>query len=334
MTTSDPDNDEQPPQRADSTLFGIVSSTSPTNERDLAVLRSLGRFEFMHFSWLKTLHYPDLVASTAYRNLARLEAESLIWRIPGPVPGRTVRTIQAPKVYGLTTEGLTHLASVDAEPDQGTLDRLSARDRRNLKVGRTTLSHDLQAAWWCAMLITDVRKSRRLRDIYLQVEYTTTNQRLDALLILRFWKAMPKNPEPPAPWSIPWWNTVDVHHDHLVSLAFALEIDRGTEPLKILLAKAVTYRDLTVSQGYHKQIGMPVIPLFLVPTPRRGGQIMTEWKDAWPDNPGIITLPHGAVHPTWGAVWGQYRRMCDGKPTTLLGSIGCPTVDVWKQQWL
>jgi len=323
-----------PPFLPDIAAFPLVPSSTDLSEREIAMLRSLGRFEFMQFSWLKVLHYADRAPSTAYAALGRLETDGLIWCAPGPPTARQKGVAGAPRVYGLTHDGLTYLDTIGAEADAGTLERMKSRDRKNLKVPRATLTHDLQAAWWCAMLTTSVRRSRRLRDIYIQVEYTTDRQRLDALVILRFWRTIPKDGIMDTTWTIPWWNPAGVNPQQTVQVAIALEIDRGTEPLKILLGKGVVYRDLTHAKYYEAQIGVPVTPVFLVPTVKRGAQIMTEWKDAWPDNTGVITTPRSAIHDRWGTLWGQYRRMADGKPTSLLGSVGCPSAEAWEEGWV
>ena len=319
----------------DSDAFPIVPSTTALSERAIAVLRSLGRFEFMQFKWIKALHYPEHAESTTYYVLGRLEEDGLIWRVPGPPTIEQKGMVGAPRVYGLTNDGLAYLDTIGAEADAGTLERMKSRDRKNLKVPRTTLTHDLQAAWWCALLTTSVRRSRRLRDMYIQVEYTTDRQRLDALVILRFWRSLPKTAmDTDLRWNIPWWNPAGVNPQQTVQVALALEIDRGTEPLKTLLGKGVVYRDLTLAKYYEAQIGMPLTPVFLVPTVKRGAQIMTEWKDAWPHNTGIITTPKSAMHTTWGTLWGEYRRMADGKPTSLLGTLGCPSIDTWESAWV
>jgi len=324
-----------PPFLPDIAAFPLVPSSTSESEREIAVLRSLGRFEFMQFSWIKALHYPDRAMSTAYYALGRLEENGLVWRVAGPPTVKQKGVVGAPRVYGLTHDGLAYLDTIGAEGDSGTLERMKSRDRKNLKVPRTTLTHDLQAAWWCALLTNSVRRSRRLRDIYIQVEYTTDRQRLDALVILRFWRTVPKViSDTETQWNIPWWNPAGVNPQQTVQVAVALEIDRGTEPLKILLGKGVTYRDLTKAGYYEAQIGVPVTPVFLVPTVKRGAQIMTEWKDAWPDNTGVITTSKSAIHDRWGTLWGQYRRMADGKPTSLLGSLGCPSIDAWEEGWV
>ena len=74
--------------------------------------------------------------------------------------------------------------------------------------------------------------------------------------------------------------------------------------LKIVREKAFTSRDLTASGFYGTPLGVPVIPVFVVPTKRRVSQIMKEWSHAWPNNPGVSTTPHGAMDKKWGSLWG------------------------------
>ena len=184
------------------------------------------------------------------------------------------------------------------------------------------------------MMIEAVRKSDRLHDMYVQTEYTTQNQRFDALVVLWFNKAHPAEPIVRPPHYVLWCTTESVAPDSGDQGAFALEVDRGTEMLKILLEKAVTSRDLTASGFYGTPLGVPVIPVFVVPTKRRASQRMKEWSHAWLNNPGVSTTPHGAMDTPWESLWGAYVRMCDSKHQALVDSVGCPNATMWEQQWL
>ena len=183
-------------------------------------------------------------------------------------------------------------------------------------------------------MVEAARKSGRMRDIYVQSEYTTQSQRFDAVVIFRFHKSHPAEPTPRPPYAVPWRTNEPVDPATVHQVAYALEVDRETEMLNVLLEKAVTYRDLTKSGFYTTQLGLPVIPVFLVPTKRRASQIIKEWNHARPGNPGLITTPQGAMDKKWGSLWGSYVRMRDGKAQALLEPVGCPTVDIWEQQWL
>jgi hypothetical protein len=116
---------------------------------------------------------------------------------------------------------------------------------------------------------------------------------------------------------------------------FALEVDRGTEQLKVLLGKGSVYRDMIVSNTYRRLLGGDLLPVFLVPTTRRAGQIAREWIAAWVDkrgNPlpsikGVIATPRQSEHPRYGPLWGEYSLMTDGKKKTHL--LKNWTLDQW-----
>jgi ParB/RepB/Spo0J family partition protein len=102
---------------------------------------------------------------------------------------------------------------------------------------------------------------------------------------------------------------------------FALEVDRGTEPLKVLLGKGTVYRDMTVSNTYRRHFGGDLLPVFLAPTTRRAGQIAREWNAAWvdkrgnslPSAKGVIATINRSEHPDYGPLWGEYSLLRDGR---------------------
>jgi hypothetical protein len=106
-----------------------------------------------------------------------------------------------------------------------------------------------------------------------------------------------------------------------VDIRLALEVDRGTEELRVLLEKALAYRELTFEGAYTKVLGGPVLPVFLVPSARRAAQIATEFRDAWPDGWGVVSTPQQANHPTGGVLWGKYLSLANGTPFPLLTAI-------------
>lgn len=118
----------------------------------------------------------------------------------------------------------------------------------------------------------------------------------------------------------------------MVTVRFAVEVDRGTEKLAILLGKALTYRQLTASKHYQQTLGGPVTPVILVPPGRRAAQIAREWQEGWPNGTGVISTPVKATHADFGALWGHYLTLKDSpaKPMSLLGNL-IPSVDAWAQ---
>jgi hypothetical protein len=296
--------------------------------RHLAVLRLLGRLEFVQTPIIARLLYRGASLRTAQRELQYLAAEHLIWSTTVswgtlPAPTRTGTTTPPPKpplVWGLTTAGRTLLASLGAEHDEQALQGLRCRDPRGKPVPQITLRHDLQASWWCAAVLCDIQRSPWCHSVFVQVEFVShERQRIDALVVLRI------NPTTPRPevGTIPWFDGTPKRPDE-IEVRLALEIDRGTEQLTTLLEKGICYRDLHAQGVYSTLVGGPVLPVFVVPTMRRAGQIATEWQDAWPDGWGVIAPLDRADHPEHGPLWGTYKSMRkaqSGQKTPLLTAI-------------
>jgi len=302
----------------------------PLATAQIAVLRVLGRLEFLLTPHLALLVYGRVSQRTVWRQLKQLVELGFVWReainlVPGHRHGaaptglitgdrQRVTPLHQPFVYGLTPEGLAYLQDVDAEADPGIYDHLHIRDRRNTRVPLATLVHDLQASWWCSSIIADFRRSRLCAGISAHVEYIShERRRVDALVKLHL------NPHGavPLPGPIPWNDGVPRRPEER-DILLALEVDRGTETLKLLLGKAVCYRDLTREGHYRTTLGGDVIPVFLTPTVRRAAQIAREFQDGWPDGPGVATTADNADHAEHGPLWGRYRRMRDGQETQLL----------------
>lgn len=149
--------------------------------------------------------------------------------------------------------------------------------------------------------------------MHAQVEFLAhETQRMDALIIARFSTKYPRE-QSCSPLPIPWFDGTPRLADEL-EMPLALEIDRGTEPLTILMNKARTYRDRTADGTYYAQRGGAVLPVFVVPTPHRVRQIGAEWRDMWPDGWGVITTPGAVADPTVRTLFSpeQWRRAIRG----------------------
>ncbi|MDP9314115.1 MAG: replication-relaxation family protein [Chloroflexota bacterium] len=313
--------------------FGLtrVPSTVPLGEKHLEILRCLGRLEFALVPQIALLCFGGNATSTLYKQLGLLHRDGFIWqqsvdlqphargskRVPERAPSAE-RERKAPlrpvNVYGLTPEGKALLESMAQEPDDASLAGLKTRDRRAPNVALPTLVHDLQASWWCAGVVAEARRNRLVNGIFVQVEYVSAaNQRIDALVGLRIDPALPARSSE----HIPWYDGQPLMGKQRW-VWFALEVDRGTEPLKILMGKGLTYRRLTVDKTYEQTLGAPVIPVFLCPTRKRAAQIAREWLDAWPDGAGVAATPAEADHPEHGPLWGTYKQLIGGATTPLL----------------
>ncbi|MFL5801611.1 MAG: replication-relaxation family protein [Roseiflexaceae bacterium] len=115
---------------------------------------------------------------------------------------------------------------------------------------------------------------------------------------------------------IPFFDGAD-RHDGEIDVRLALEVDKGTEELKVLLEKAAKYRDLHKAGIYTATLGGPVLPLFLVQTPRRAAQIAKEFQDIWPSGWGVAGTPFSANSrdSVW---WGKYKSPATAQPFELL----------------
>lgn len=300
----------------------IPAAMPACSHQQTVVLRLLGRLEFMTTEQLHRLVYPQQSRDTVLYHLRDLASKELIWRVHVPFQvmpalsqrGRRGPPLKLPYVYGLTAAGRMVLETLDAEPDRRSLESLKARDPGSRTPSKLTMAHDLQASWWCSSLLLALRRSGFVRSIFLQVEFVVhERQRMDALIIIRLTRsAQPIDAER---W--PFFDGTPCRPDEL-EVRLALEVDRGTEPLPILLAKGAAYRDLHVQGTYNQAFGGPVLPVFLAPTSRRAGQIAREWQAIWPDGWGVISTPRGAVSLHDGVLWGDYRSLTSADPFPLL----------------
>lgn len=310
------------------------------HESQIEVLRLLGRLEYVLTPNLIHLIYEPLGVSrsTMYRELKAMAERGLVWKqrtnlLPRKrgttLPGERAQSqggrppLPQPAIWGLTPEGRAYLELKDCEPDRATLKRLKTRDRRAPKVPADTLRHDLLASWWVTEVIFTARQSRMCTGIFAQVEFIShESQRIDALVGLRLDPTGKKRP----PGYIPWFDGLSIQgQQHWYW--FALEVDMGTEALKILLGKAVVYRDLTKTGWYEQNLGDNVLPVLLTPTMRRAAQVAREWADGWPNNPAVGTTPEIIASAPGGALWAPYRQLIGGKERHLLPL----PIDEWNQ---
>jgi len=317
----------------------LGSALPHVGARELGVLRLLGRLEFVPTNWIHRLIFPDRSYSTTARALQDLHGLGCIWQTratmaqvdPREAGGNWQSRTPPPRqplVWGLTPEGKEMLLANDAEHDDASYQALKVRDRRSPNVSKTKLIHDLLAAGWCAAVIDQLRRCPMVQAIRCQVEFESAHypdtgqvkQRFDALLGVRF--VPQRSRQECAGWDIPWWDDITPQEQH-TTIWFALEVDRGTEKLSVLLAKGVMYRDLTHDGTYKRILGANVVPVFLVPPGKRASQIAREWQDAWPQNPGIISTPAKLNDHPFGPLMGTYYTMKDNpaQETRLLKGL-------------
>lgn len=325
-------------------VLRLSTPSALAGDRDIAILRLLGRLEFATSAMLKALIAPDQSMPALRERLNRLHAEGRIWRQaasfeqvqPREAGGRRRPPPKAPHVFGLTPEGRALLELLEVESSAAVYEALQTRDRRAPNLPQAQLTHDLLVASWCASAIDAARRCRLLDSITCQVEYTSARapngaaqQRMDAFLALVFNRTPQERTSPL--WMLPW-NAGDPPNPQQMVVRYALEADRGTEPLKILLAKGLMYRTLAESGHYRTTLGGEVLPVFLTPPGKRAAQIAREWQAAWPGGPGVISNFLKASHSQYGALWGEYYTMSDtpARKVPLLSPI-VPGLELWER---
>ncbi len=109
----------------------------------------------------------------------------------------------------------------------------------------------------------------------------------DANLVLRLGgEATPPN-------VVPW--TLDRRMPNEQSYRFALEIDRATDKLSKITAKAHAYKDARE----HWQRGTFPTPVWVAPTERRRDSILAAWREAWPEGSWLMTTDEGLQGDHW-----------------------------------
>ena len=305
---------------------GIVPSALPSvDAEEVALLRILGRLELMTLTQIQQAVYPSYTTRGVQKRLQQLLRDDLLWRVQTRLVAANhaaefakVRK-QAAFAYGLSDYGKELLNTLEVEHDPLTLNRLVSRDPKGRKPDLRTLSHDLQVSWWCLNVILDAAENRHCRKIYVQTEfYPEKSQRIDALIILRL------SPDRPRPiedmGAIPFFDGTSPQPGE-IDVRFALEVDKGTEELKVLLEKAARYRDLHRAGVYTATLGGPVLPVFLVQTPRRAAQIAREFQDIWPSGWGVTGTPFSANSQRDGVLWGKYKTLTSAQPYDLLTNM-------------
>ncbi len=328
--------------------FGLLipSALPLLDDEEVMLLRVLGRLEMMTVAQIQQLIFPTLTLRGVQKHLDRLLGDGLIWR----AQSRTVAVNHAAQhekvprrgafVYGLSDDAKALLETLDVEHDPLTRARLVSRDPRGRKPDTRTMAHDLQVSWFCTNTLLSAARNRYCRQIYVQTEfYPEKRQRIDALIMLRL------SPDHPRPASevgrIPFFDGTP-RQSGQIDIRLALEIDRGSEELKVLLEKIEKYRDLTQLGVYDQTIGGPILVVFVVQTPRRAGQLARQFQDIWPSGWGVVSTPQSANHLQDGVLWGRYKSLATGAPFDLLshlvanaaGQMQCfPTVsrEDWKQ---
>jgi hypothetical protein len=285
--------------------------------REIAVLRLVGRLGVVETPWIGRLLFRDVSLRSMQAMLTSLVDQHLLWRMEGrrqlvatKTPGKTIPR-KGPYLYGLTADARSLLGELGAEPRDGTLQRLIARDRRAPLPTLTSLDDDLAASAWCASVIDHARRTPMLAGVNLQAGCQIVDsegqlvQTIGAVLTLAFSKAQPATR--PA-WELPWLSGEAVDPSWKL-VRFALEADTGVANSATIMAQAQTYSRLSQNKTYQKLFGGPIKPVVLTLPGDRINTVAQRWREAWPATPAMFTSVAAALHPDYGALWGNYAKL-------------------------
>lgn len=312
-----------------------------TSDRELAMLRVLGRLGPTRMSDLASLVLVGLAERTIQRFTRRLLDRGLIWetraageqttRADGrPGPPRSQR------VFGLTVEGKALLDAIGAEDTGTTLDRLLVRDRRAPPPSASALVGDLLISAWCAAVLDQARRAPMLIGARCHAKLVTaldaeTKQPLQtvgAYLELIF-DVQHRTYDRPG-WQLPWFDVPAPKGCRVVR--FLLEVDTGRQAIPMIIRQAHSYAGLQKNGTYTKLLGDMPLPVILTLPGQRAHEVRQAWQDAWPTTPAVLASAAKAEHPEYGALWGTYSTVKDSppKPTyLLLGLVQNP--ETWGQ---
>ena len=320
------------------TRFAARTPILPSNERELAVLRVLGRMGAVLGTTLHGLIAPDLNARTGRRMWQRLTERKLIWQasVPNGHTDAAGRVRGKPlHVYGLTDDGRALIDSLGAEPHDGTFERLMYRPKQSpIPPSAQNLVHETYISDWCAMLLDQVRRTPMLVGAHVQRRYAVTDasgatvQTLGAAIVLAF---DPKQTTFDLPcWEIPWLSMGATSSTWTI-VRLALEVDTGQATLRTIFDLAQTYATLTQAGGYRDApLGGTPKPVLITPPGQRARTVADVWMSAWPGSSAILGSTEKTTHPDYGVLWGQYYSLktTPVQTTNLLGNL-LGTVDQW-----
>lgn len=307
----------------------------PMSERELAVLRLLGRLGMVMGQTIRDLICPDQHEASCRRLLRELAERKLIWQASVPNVNDAGRSQgRAPNVYGLTDDGRQMLDTFGAEPYDGTFERLIYRSKQAPGAPAVAaLVTETYVSDWCASLLDQVRRTPMLAGVHMQRRYAMTSadgtllQTVGAVIVLAF------DPElktfERAGWVIPWLTDGAISSSWRV-VRLALEVDTGVMAMRSIFEMAQTYARLTGDGTYQRLLGGVPRPVIVTPPARRARAVAEVWMGAWEGSPALLSSVERTCHRDYGVLWGEYLAL-KANPvakTSLLGSL-LGTVDQW-----
>ncbi|NNJ12217.1 hypothetical protein EKD04_017955 [Chloroflexales bacterium ZM16-3] len=305
------------------------------SERELAVLRLLGRLGMVLGQTIRDVICFDQHESTCRNMLHELAGRKLIWQASAPQADDVGRSAgRAPNVYGLTDDGRQVLDTFGAEPHDGTFERLIYRSKQAPSAPAVAaLVSETYLSDWCASLLDQIRRTPMLAGVHVQRRYAVTGtdgallQTIGAVIILAFDPELRTFERPM--WVIPWLTDGVISSSWRI-VRLALEVDTGMMAMRSLLELAQTYQRLSGDRTYQRLLGGPPRPVIITPPARRARSVAEVWMSAWEGSPALLTTVERTVHPDYGVLWGNYVALKANpvQPALLLGNL-LGTVDQW-----
>lgn len=229
--------------------------------RDINMVIGLEWMGFALFDHIKRIWFPDRGLNTAKRHKKRLQDEGLIrsvfWYETGAAQPR-----RRGAMWSLTDTGRSYAKQYGQYPDV----KLPKRSV-------TTQRHDIMTAEVLTRIIELARRMGSFSGMVVMREHLLTKNRrpiTDALVIVRL------GGDPAPPGIVPWTNDPRAPGER--SIRFAVETDRGTEPLSVIQAKAVAYRKGATNDWLAAHGGAFPIQLWILPTQRRLEHVLNVYK--------------------------------------------------------
>jgi hypothetical protein len=312
---------------------------------ELEVLRMLWVFHFASTAQLARLVWgenTDWNKQRLRRTLEPMLRNDLIWREPFRIsPG--FRSHAHGKTSGGWFYGITQLGRAKAVHHLPQLAGVHCLTREGFLTDseRRIMQHSLNYTEYCTGLIDALRAHPLTAGMFFDTECTRlgSHLRMDGLFRLRLRRTLPQQAEQSdqLPWFVPWLTTLrsPLLSTHL-DVTFAIEIDQGSEELKIIERKAENYMrtyggglNTTIAGdqptvAWHEILCPPGIPndvelrkfyfpitVFIVPGAQRMVNVLAAWQRGWPTSEIRVTSWQH-IHETGSIVKAPYLNRQHG----------------------
>lgn len=222
----------------------------------------------------------DFGARAALNELQREGyASSRQWALPRSGTGPPLRQHA---MWALTPRGRELLAQHALFPPRLFLPR-----------ARRTLPHDAMTSEVVTRLI-ELARPAGLSGVYVErevrIDPARTRPVMDAIVILRTGGGYDHAD------LVPWTRDPLVPGER--RRRYAIENDRDSEALSVIIGKAHAYQAALTLDWQHRYGGFP-IPLWVVPHARRRDAVMDAWRGAWPQGKWLITTDDDLQRDHW-----------------------------------